>query len=243
MSGNIRENLDGTLVTDQKTLQRQRATHGQVVDWEVFRDKPFFPSQATIETAQAAYRNVLSDVGCNIPELDNHDQRMVTETLNRTTSTQGHYTHKPGLIDRESDAGGFESLNIEPASRPQGWDTDGDGMPDWWEKAVGTNPQQADNNDDRDGDFYTNLEEYLNWMAAPHFTITGKTTVDLDAYFCGYAQPRFQVVDAPTGVVATIDDAKLTVEASAPFLFTVRVQASEAGTSLTRDFNFCVSGR
>jgi hypothetical protein len=243
MSGNIRENLDGTLVTDQKTLQRQRATHGQVVDWEVFRDKPFFPSQATIETAQAAYRNVLSDVGCNIPELDNHDQRMVTETLNRTTSTQGYYTHKPGLIDRESDAGGFESLNIEPASRPQGWDTDGDGMPDWWEKAVGTNPQQADNNDDRDGDFYTNLEEYLNWMAAPHFTITGKTTVDLGAYFCGYAQPRFQVVDAPTGVVATIDDAKLTVEASAPLLFTVRVQASEASTSLTRDFNFCVSGR
>ena len=35
-------------------------------------------------------------------------------------------------------------------------------MPDAWEKANGLNPKKpADRNDDRDGDGYTNLEEYL----------------------------------------------------------------------------------
>jgi hypothetical protein len=35
-------------------------------------------------------------------------------------------------------------------------------MPDNWESANGTNPGVADNNNDPDGDGYTNLEEYLN---------------------------------------------------------------------------------
>jgi hypothetical protein len=114
---------------------------------------------------------VLSDVGCNLPEADNHDQRMVAETLTGTTSTQGFHTHKKGLIDRESDAEGFDGLNIETAARPADWDTDGDGMPDWWETAYGTDPHTPDNNGDLDGNHYTNLEEYLNWMAEPHFSI------------------------------------------------------------------------
>ncbi|MBU1198458.1 MAG: DUF4215 domain-containing protein [Nanoarchaeota archaeon] len=42
-------------------------------------------------------------------------------------------------------------------------DTDGDGMPDWWENTNGLNPNDANDADlDKDGDGYTNLEEYLN---------------------------------------------------------------------------------
>lgn len=41
-------------------------------------------------------------------------------------------------------------------------DTDGDGMPDDWERTHGLNPKEpSDGNKDRDGDGYTNLEEYL----------------------------------------------------------------------------------
>ena len=51
-------------------------------------------------------------------------------------------------------------------SRPAGFDTDGDGMPDTWEQAHGLNPAAADNNGDFDGDGFTNLEEYINEVAA-----------------------------------------------------------------------------
>jgi len=46
-------------------------------------------------------------------------------------------------------------------------DTDGDGMPDDFESAYGTNPTQADNNGDVNADGYTNLENYLHWAARP----------------------------------------------------------------------------
>jgi len=39
-------------------------------------------------------------------------------------------------------------------------DADGDGMPDEWERKYGLNPNIADANEDKDGDAFTNLEEY-----------------------------------------------------------------------------------
>jgi hypothetical protein len=38
-------------------------------------------------------------------------------------------------------------------------------MPNDWEKRAGLNPADArDGNSDRNGDGYTNLEEYLGWL-------------------------------------------------------------------------------
>ena len=51
-------------------------------------------------------------------------------------------------------------------TRPAGWDTDGDGMPNTWETKRGTNPNVADNNGSVAGNGYTNLENYLNSLSA-----------------------------------------------------------------------------
>jgi hypothetical protein len=50
--------------------------------------------------------------------------------------------------------------------RPAGFDTDNDGMPNTWETMHMLNPNMADNNGDADTDGYTNLEEYINEIAA-----------------------------------------------------------------------------
>ena len=80
-------------------------------------DEPFFPSYAKIESARDAYKTVLSDVGANMPVLDDHDVRIVDETLNGTYhyvgSRSGHY----GLIDSsnpQSPADDFSDSNADP---------------------------------------------------------------------------------------------------------------------------------
>lgn len=40
-------------------------------------------------------------------------------------------------------------------------DTDGDGMPDWWERLYGLDPYTDDAHEDLDGDGWTNIEEFL----------------------------------------------------------------------------------
>jgi hypothetical protein len=51
--------------------------------------------------------------------------------------------------------------------RPADSDTDGDGIPRAWERQQGLNPDDpADGAADANGDGYTNLEDYLNWLAA-----------------------------------------------------------------------------
>jgi hypothetical protein len=189
--GNIRESYNGTRTGD---VRGDTYVSNGSVDYETFVDTAFFESFATIETAEEAFKSVLSDVGCNEPVFDNHDTRIVKEVLNGTTSTKGWHTGYRGIIDKESDSEGFAGLNIYESSRPEGFDTDQDGMPDWWEELKGLDKNTADNNGDPDRDGYTNLEDYLNWMAMPHVTLTpsGKLPLNLKAYFTGYSKnPKF----------------------------------------------------
>ena len=58
---------------------------------------------------------------------------------------------------------------LASGTRPANFDTDRDGMPDTWETANGLNPNSAaDGATDRNGDGYTNLEDYLNSLVPPN---------------------------------------------------------------------------
>ncbi len=72
-------------------------------------------------------------------------------------------TSGKGVVLDPSDVGGWP----EPESAPAPADSDHDGMPDAGETGKGLNPNTAaDGALDPDGDGYTNLEDYLNWLAA-----------------------------------------------------------------------------
>lgn len=133
-------------------------------------------------TAEAAFEHVLARAGAVLPKRDSIDTRIIYETLTGTAQYEGASGRGPGIIDTQSDVGGWPLL--ESATPPD--DTDHDGMPDEWEDANGLNKNDAaDRNGDLDGDGYTNLEDYLNslvddfeYMLRPvHFTVD--TIIDM----------------------------------------------------------------
>jgi hypothetical protein len=175
---------------------------------------------------------VLSDVGCNLPAEDLIDRRIIGEVLDGTTHYigtnanpyvingyfQGNYTDNPGLIDSQTDVHDYTNDITKPnysANYP--WppyatynvpvDSDHDGIPDWWETMKGLNPNSpagnfSDANADLVGDGYTELERYLNWLAAPHFNCTNGTpiAVDLNQFTRGFTNASLSPVYLLIGV-------------------------------------------
>jgi pectate lyase len=106
------------------------------------------------QSAKEAYLAVLDQAGCSLPRRDATDARIIEEVRNGT-ATHG----RNGIITTPDDVGGWPQLRSGTAPK----DTDSDGMPDTWESQHGLNPNDpADNALDKDGDGYTNVEEYLN---------------------------------------------------------------------------------
>ena len=96
-----------------------------------------------------AYDKVLEDGGASIFR-DAVDKRIVNQVKSGTGQND---------IASPASVGGWPSIAMGSAYPDQ----DKDGMDDNWEKAVGLDPNKADDrNGDRNGDGYTNLEEFLN---------------------------------------------------------------------------------
>lgn len=248
VNGNIRENLNKTLSETQSDLYTYTVSGGQEVTWDIFRNNPFFEHLATVESATAAYKNVLSDVGCNQPVLDNHDTRMVNETKNGTytcTGTASRAKNRYGHIDTEEDSEGFDGLNISEVYRDADWDTDLDGIPDWFETAKGWSTDIMNNNNYTNSqDYYTDLELYLNWMALPHWIeqdVDVPVEIDLTTYFAGYSNPSYTV--NADGFTYSQNGSTLTVTPKESGLLSFTVKATEGDISLTRTFNFHVNGQ
>ncbi len=154
------------------------------VDYETYVDEPFFEPHVTTHSPEEAYKNVLSDVGTNQPELDKHDRRIIQETLDSTYSNVGSKSGLPGMIDTEEDSGSWEDYPEE--ERSEDWDSDHDGLPDWWEEAKDLNPNSeegdfADANLDEDRDGFTQLDNYLDWMSKPHYIIDSGEEINFSA--------------------------------------------------------------
>jgi len=109
----------------------------------------FYAPAVTTYAAEQAYGKVLDEAGCWYPMRDTVDERIIRDIRQGTGR----------IIDNPKQVGSFP--DIAKGTPPP--DGDHDGMPDAWEIEHGLNPRDGSDGDgDRDGDGYTNIEEYIN---------------------------------------------------------------------------------
>ncbi|MBR5069465.1 MAG: hypothetical protein IKX25_08680 [Bacteroidales bacterium] len=222
VDGNIRENKNHSLTHD--ALNDTYTATGPEPE-RTWVDEPFFESEATIHTAQDAMKIVTTDAGATMPCRDNQHVRVVKETIDGSYTYVGSRSGIKGEIDHEDDAGGWEDYPVE--YRAEDWDTDQDGMPNWYEQCIGSDPETANHNDDPDDDGWTLLEDYLDFVAHPYIVIepNGTASIDLRPYFIGFygqngnpVTPSFSIDGVNlTGLYSTqISGTTLTVSAIKP---------------------------
>lgn len=119
-------------------------------------DKPNFDhaTKPTIESAAYALRSVLKNAGASL-KRDAHDRRLIKELKS--------FGKKGSLIDDEAQVGGIAVVKNSKGKAPK--DTDGDGMPDKWEKKHGLDPNVDDASGYAANNGYTNIENYINSLA------------------------------------------------------------------------------
>ena len=135
-------------------------------------DKPHPMPYMTIMPAQEAYEFVLENAGANIPKRDLVDERTIRQIRTGEVYYDPDYvtdvvpqhrrlgedSYKYGIPIDPKQVGGYPEYKGTPYK-----DSDGDGMPDKWERKYGLNPNDpSDANGDVNGDGYTNIEKYIN---------------------------------------------------------------------------------
>ncbi len=121
----------------------------------------------TTFSADQAYERVLAYAGASLRQ-DAVDKRAVADTRSgKATIPAGSNGSKGGLIDTQTDAGGWPSYKATEAELARILDTDGDGMPDWFEEQFGLDKAKPADGKvitlDKHGR-YTNLEMYLHYL-------------------------------------------------------------------------------
>ncbi|RKD89979.1 pectate lyase [Mangrovibacterium diazotrophicum] len=110
-----------------------------------------------IEKAKKAYKSVLASAGASF-RRDAVDQRIIRETSSGTTTFSGGEEKIAGIIDSQTDVGGWPELKTGEAPL----DTDLDGIPDYWELKHKLNPNDPTDSQQITKSGYTILETYLN---------------------------------------------------------------------------------
>ena len=119
-------------------------------------DKPIFASDVTAMAARDVRAHVLDTVGARAQGLDSVDSRI----LGYVADGGG------GLIQSQSQVGGYNTKTTFSTLA----DTDGDGIPDYYESLLGSDRDVFDPHGDVNGDGYSNIENYINGLISGVFT-------------------------------------------------------------------------
>jgi len=206
-SGNLKDNnLDGTL-NGSTTTPFWYQGPGTVLGapWSAVT------AAANIYNTQTAYHLAVSRAGA-LPydQIDSLVLNQVKTLGNAPTGTIAGTAGPDGsLYTTQAQTGlgnnGYGTVNTGAAAL----DTDGDGMPDYWEKSIGSNPN-ANDAMTMGGGGYTLIEHYINWLADTHALTAKDSPVDIDLSPCtgGFAgaAPAYTVAGATNGTVSLLPD-------------------------------------
>ncbi len=165
---------------------------------------PFAHPFVATDPAHIALLKVLVAGGALPWRRDTLDRRVANDVFNGTGR----------VIDYPDQAGGWPVLESEPPPA----DTDNDGMPDFWELALGLDPINPSDRNLTNSAGYTRLEEYLNWKAGPHALCNrnGFVQINLQDCFGGLTNLDFYVSGGSNGAAALLLDGRTARFISAP---------------------------
>ncbi len=183
--GNIVEGFPEVTENNWKGGVQMEGKDGELMTYE--EAKEYFPFMKAEEPlprpwfeimpTKDAYSYVLDNAGATLPKRDPVDVRVIKTVrtgeaiyekgLDPDSFYQFEHrrlepdSYKRGIITDISQVGGYPEYKGTPYT-----DTDKDGMPDAYEKAVGLDPSDySDAKEDMDNDGYTNIEMYINGIA------------------------------------------------------------------------------
>jgi pectate lyase len=150
VQGNVVDGRDDWTADNLKLFDRVERDGKRLV---TVATAPFDAPAVTTTSARQALADVLAGAGAVLPRRDGVDARIVQSVERRTG----------GIIDSQTQVGGWPEYRSGQAPI----DRDRDGMPDSWERTHGLNAMDAaDASRVRDPGGYTNIEVYLNELAA-----------------------------------------------------------------------------
>ena len=223
------------IVAGEEYRKSERAKPG--ANRYIKAEKPFpgstGPAAVVADDPLTAFKKVVSDAGAvrldanyGGPLRDEVDTVLFDNLVNQKTSRVSSENDLAGVSNE-----GFGNLESAPAPK----DGDRDGMPDFWEIALGLDPGSATNNEPARGDTffppgtpdgYTRLEEYLHFLAIPHAvmekSVSGKfsiVTIDLRKFTAGFSnRPEFEIKDITGGVIAQFAEDGRTRSSTGPIV-------------------------
>ena len=230
VEGNLLE-ADGAIIDNPYAVNTAKDEDGTPIEgaYEPTKSETkVVDNGAVYEDAKTAYAHVLSEAGASL-KRDATDKRIIKDVVSGTaTKTEN------GMIAAVQD----EDYDVyEIVKRADDFDANQNGIADWYETATGKTDAQAD----PDGDGYTNLEDYLNYMATPNQTIAAGETAsfDLADYFAGISDATFAVEGKGTIEGTTL---KVATTAADKGFLQARVTATKGDVKVTREFNVYLSG-
>lgn len=150
-------------------------------------DEPTLQGEVTTHSASTAFEKIMEYCGASL-NRDDVDARYMEEARTGTATYKGSVTNEEGLIDIVADVNGYTEENFPSEKRPDGFDTDKDGMPDEWETANGLNPNDPNDANlytlDTEKGWYTNVEVYINSLVEPIIKAQNADAIEaVDEYY------------------------------------------------------------